>query len=526
VKVRRVRRLSGLGEAFVASVSCGLIAAGAAAADTASFTSQGCSQWTVPNGVASVHISAAGAKGGSSNGGAGDQLSGTLGVTHGATLYVCVNVGGGAAGGSAGAGGGESAVSVNSAFVPPVLVAAGGGGGGSNGSLSGGSGGAAGTAGSSVAGGGGGGQAGTTSAPGGGGSGGGGGGGANAGGAGGGGSAGGGGGGAGYYGGGGGGASSFGGGGGGGGANYCNVTSCSTPSTASGSPQVTLTYTVASSPSVSIAAPASGTIYPLNHPVNSSFGCAEGANGSGISSCVDQSGRGSGAPIDTSTTGSHTLTVTATSSDGLSSSSSVTYTVAAPPLIWAPVPANGAYYVLGQVAVSGYLCADGAGGPGLASCVDQNGNGSGAPIDTSTLGTHTFTVTATSTDGQATSTSATYKVVPPPTVSRIKAGRRGVVTLNVTVTAPGIVNVLETASFKSFALAADGLQPPRGSFVFARAGVATAQPATLRLTVKLTAAGTVLLRDHRGTTITLRVVYTPSGGSAETATTRTLRVTR
>jgi hypothetical protein len=303
------------------------------------------------------------------------------------------------------------------------------------------------------------------------------------------------------------------------------VSGCSSQTTTSAT-HVVLTYTVASSPSVSIQRPANGAVYPLNDVVSSSVSCSEGANGSGISSCADQNGRGSGGAIDTSTTGTHTFTVTATSSDGLASSSSVTYTVAAPPIIWAPRPANGGYYTLGQVANSGYLCADGAGGPGVASCLDQNGRSSGAAIDTSTLGQHTFTVTATSTDGQATSTSATYTVVPPPTVSRVKPGRRGVVALNVTVTAPGVVNVLETASFKSFALAADGLQPPRGSFVFGRGAVAAAHPATLRVTVKLTQAGTLLLRDHRRATINLAVVYTASGGSPQTVATRALRVTR
>jgi len=48
----------------------------------------------------------------------------------------------------------------------------------------------------------------------------------------------------------------------------------------------------------------------------SSFTCSDGANGSGILSCVDQDGRPSGAPLDTSTLGIHTFTVFARDTAG------------------------------------------------------------------------------------------------------------------------------------------------------------------------------------------------------------------
>src|SRR5437764_458293 len=82
------------------------------------------------------------------------------------------------------------------------------------------------------------------------------------------------------------------------------------------------------------------------------------------------------------TAGSHTLIVTASSSDGLSSSVTVSYRVS-PPIIWLPLPAAGSIFPRGQVVYSWFGCADGAGGPGIASCVDQNGHGRGDPIDTS-----------------------------------------------------------------------------------------------------------------------------------------------
>ena len=76
-------------------------------------------------------------------------------------------------------------------------------------------------------------------------------------------------------------------------------------------------------------------------------------------------------------------------------------------------PAFGATYTVGQAVDSSFTCSEGAGGPGIASCVDGTGHASGAAIDTSTVGSHTFTVTATSNGGQAGSASITYTVLPP-----------------------------------------------------------------------------------------------------------------
>jgi hypothetical protein len=84
------------------------------------------------------------------------------------------------------------------------------------------------------------------------------------------------------------------------------------------------------------------------------------------------------------------------------------------PLASIATPAAGATYTVGQAVDSSLGCSDGAGGPGITSCVDRSGRPAGAAIDTSSVGSHAFTVTATSGDGQTQSASSTYTVMPAP----------------------------------------------------------------------------------------------------------------
>ena len=123
-------------------------------------------------------------------------------------------------------------------------------------------------------------------------------------------------------------------------------------------------------------------------------------------------GNGRDRPADrTSTLGAHSFTVTATSQDGQTATRAVVYTVAAPPSAQISSPANGATYSQGQVIDAAYDCAEGARGPGVASCAGTVA--AGQPIDTSTLGTHSFTVTASSQDGQTAATTIHYTVTAP-----------------------------------------------------------------------------------------------------------------
>ncbi len=346
-------RLSGLVSALAVTLLFSALAVAPAQAKTIVFSSTGEHTFTVPAGITSLDVFAVGGRGGdtpaAAQGGQGAEVTGTVSVTPGQTLYVLVGAnggdadlsaaggfnGGGDGGGEAGGGGGASDVrtSPEAAGLTPdtrLIVAAGGGGaGGVGGSEPGGGGdaespgfeeeegitkgGAAGTQQKGGEGGfgcgnsgedgilgiGGEGGAPTTTGPGGGGGGG-------------------------FYGGGGGGGACLdGGGGGGGGSSLVPAGGSAKVTTCCIEPQVRITV----APAIAISSPGDGASYTQGQVVNASYSCTP-AEGATVKSCAGPVA--SGAPIDTSTLGSHSFTVNTEDQEGAKGSKTVSYTVVAP----------------------------------------------------------------------------------------------------------------------------------------------------------------------------------------------------
>jgi len=110
-----------------------------------------------------------------------------------------------------------------------------------------------------------------------------------------------------------------------------NHTYTVTATSTDGAPSSTqIAYTVAAAPNVTITTPAAGASYTQGQIVDASYSCQDGAFGPGIAAGGCSGPIANGAAIDTSTAGSHSFSVTATSADGQTTTQTVAYTVLIP----------------------------------------------------------------------------------------------------------------------------------------------------------------------------------------------------
>ncbi|HEV7770735.1 MAG TPA: choice-of-anchor Q domain-containing protein [Solirubrobacterales bacterium] len=122
----------------------------------------------------------------------------------------------------------------------------------------------------------------------------------------------------------------------------------------------------------------------------------------------------SGTPV-AGTGGSYPTTIKAANGALPDAEQSFALMIQAPPTASIATPVDGATYTQGQAVGTSFTCAEGAGGLGIASCVDQDGRPAGTPLDTAAIGPHTFTVITTSKDGLTGKASVAYMVVAPAT---------------------------------------------------------------------------------------------------------------
>jgi hypothetical protein len=192
------------------------------------------------------------------------------------------------------------------------------------------------------------------------------------------------------------------------------------------------------------------------------------------------------------------------------------------PSVSITIPANGAVYTEGQAVTSSFSCSEGAGGPGISSCLDQSGLQTGTSVDTATPGSRTFTATASSADGESSRATSRYTVLANNTfrVEHLEARPHGVVTFDLVLPHTGQTSVLETAwNFRQARAAAIGPQVPGPRrFAFARRDMTNPTGGTFHVTIVPDKRGRLLVaqRRNRRVRINLWITYQPTAGKPRT----------
>lgn len=196
----------------------------------------------------------------------------------------------------------------------------------------------------------------------------------------------------------------------------------------------TVALTVQGAPTAAIDAPADGATVTSGDAVTfeGSATDAEGGDLTGASlvwtsDLDDEIGTGESFTIDDLTVGTHTITLTATDSDGLTGTASIELTVQSSdqdPTVSITQPSNGATFAAGTSVTFEATASDPQDGALTGGSLvwesDVDGQiGTGTSFSTSTLstGTHDVTVTATDSDSRTASAGVTIEILNPPTAT-------------------------------------------------------------------------------------------------------------